>query len=865
MRAWHAISTKELIQELRTDPEKGLSEEESTDRLVKYGPNAISEEKRRRWPERLLRTIAQPLFLLIIAAAIIYSLLGELRDAVFLAFMVVPLVSIQFFQEGRMQKAVSALKELTAPEAVVIRHGEAHKVPAETVVPGDLLILEAGQLVIADARVMEARELSIDESILTGEVLPIFKSPHDGLAADLPVSQRSNMLYSGTMVVNGNGKAIVVATAMETELGRIASLVRKAEERPTPLQRQINQMTKILGVVGLSITALVIVIGIMNARPLLPQVLIAIGMAMAAIPEELPFVLTVFLGLGVRRMSHRQALIKRMMAVETLGEVTVICSDKTGTMTMGKMAVGKVWTEGNIRPFAEVSADDPVVARLLECGLLASSARFSEDESAEPIGDPTEVALLVGARDKYINWRSVVDKALLVAETPFDSANKYMSKTWRSEGGQLTYMKGAPEVVLELCDRLLSREGLVPLDDQMRKKIMDSNYLLAEGGLRVLALAYREDSAEDGKGGFALVGLAGIEDPLRPEVKAAVAECSEAGIKIAMLTGDQVRTAVSIAQRLGIDSRNQVVTGPEIERMSDETLREVVQTAAIWARVSPEHKLRIVQAFIDNGEIVAVTGDGVNDAPALKKADIGVAMGVRGTDVAREAADMILVDDNFATIVSAIRDGRHIYDNLRKASRYLIGLHVALLGVPLAATFLGYTSPFLPATIILMEIILDPMSSIVFESEPAEQGIMSRPPRPPGELLVDWRLATLVLAQGATILLASLGIYIWALSTGAGADQARALSISTLIVSQLFLAASARFEERSLFGGTVFENRYYLVAIAVVLVVLVGVVYLPFLQSLFHTAPFAGEYWLLIGALSFLATFWVEVFKLFRP
>ncbi|MCL5291981.1 MAG: cation-transporting P-type ATPase [Actinobacteria bacterium] len=864
-KEWHVLSNKQVVERLQTNPKSGLSEEESAERLKIHGPNAIVEEKVRRWPERLWAIVTQPFFLLIIAGSIVYALLGEGRDATFLAFMIVPLITIQFIQEGRMEKAVASLKRLSAPTAVVLRHGQAHEIQAEDVVPGDLLLIETGRLIPADSRIISANQLTLDESILTGESLPVSKGPGDGLAPDTPISDRSNMAYSGTMVVNGTGTALVARTGMKTELGKVATLMRGVAERPTPLQREIGRMTTVFGAAGLAISALVIVVGVMQARPLLDQILIAIGMAMAAIPEELPFILTVFLGLGVRRMSQRNALVKRMMGVETLGEVTIICSDKTGTMTTGKMAVAQAWVDGEARPFAEVEASDPVIGRLLEIAVRASDARFPEDKDAEPIGDPTEVALLIGARAKDVSAEVITQDGHVVDEIPFDSSRKCMVKTWERQGELESYIKGAPEVLFERSRRVLAKDGEKPFDDDFRMAAAEANRRLAGSGLRVLALAYgRPDAGEPPDENLTLVGLVGIEDPLRPEVKGAVDECRRAGIRVAMITGDQVTTALTVARAIGVNSDGRALTGREIDSMDAGELKRAVREVTVYARVSPQHKLRIVEALLDNREVVAMTGDGVNDAPALKKADIGVAMGERGTDVAREAASMVLVDDNFASIVSAVRDGRTIYDNLRKATRYVVGLHVALLGIPLAATFLGYVSPLLPASIILMELILDPMSSVVFEGEPAEPNLMTRPPRRPGQRLIDWRLGGSVLAQGATILLAALGVYIWSLSRGTDVDVARTLSLSTLILSQLLLAVSVRSERRSIFELKLSSNRYFPLAAGLIFAILIGVVYVPFLQALFHTAAFEPRSWLIVLGISILATGWVEIPKAIR-
>lgn len=866
------VSTQSAVQITHT----GLTQEEAEARLRKWGPNELTESKPLNPLGTFIAVFKEPMFLLLVGALAAYLLLGEIHEAATMAVFVFFVVGITFVQEWRTEKTIQALKDLSAPKATVLRDGERRRIPTREVVPGDILILEEGERIAADGRLLEVADLAVDESILTGESEPVWKkaapdAAHDGSgdgSGDGSTDEfwRRDTCYAGTMVVHGQGLAEVVATGAATQYGRIGKALAEVEERPTPLQVKIRQLVRAMAWLGLVLCVLVVIVTLARGAGWVNSVIAGITLAMAMIPEEFPVVLTVFLALGAWRLGQNRALIRRIPAVETLGSATVLCVDKTGTLTLNQMTVRGAYFGGR-----DWQVDDPEFARtareLLELGVLASET--------EPY-DPMEKAFHDIARQSGCAPESVYEGRDFVHEYPFTPLNKMMGHIWQPRSAArpandasnaraaqpkaLLAVKGSPETVLPLCH-------LTPGE---RADVDVAVMRLARQGWRVLAFAKAEGvaapfAADISDYTLAFVGLMALADPPRPGVREAVATCRQAGVRVVMITGDHAVTAQAIGREVGLAQCERVITGADIERMSDAELAEAVRHTDIFARVVPQHKLRIVRSLQHNGEITAMTGDGVNDAPALKEADIGIAMGRRGTEVARQAADMILLDDNFTTIVRSVEDGRRIYDNIRKAIAYIMVIHIPIAALALLVPALQLPLLLLPVHIVLLELLIDPTCSIVFEAEPAEANVMARPPRSPQEPLVNRRMIAKILLQGATVLLAALLPYVHLISSGASVELARTVAFATLVLSNIGLVLVNRSETQFALQGLVrTKNKARLWVNGITLIALIGIVYVPFLQKVFATAPLnltqAG--WAV--GLAVAATFWWELVKAAR-
>ncbi|MHB8917454.1 MAG: cation-translocating P-type ATPase, partial [Desulfocucumaceae bacterium] len=774
------------------------------------------------------------------------------------------------------------------PQAKVARGGRTVQASAGELVPGDVVLLDAGDSVPADIRLVEAASLRVDESALTGESVPVDKDTGTITAAEVPVGDRRNMAFMGTAVTGGRGRGIVVGTGMKTQIGRIAQLLTEAAPESTPLQQRLARLGKTLGIAAVAIVLVVFVIGVLRGEAIKEMFMVAISLAVAAVPEGLPAVVTVVLALGVTRMSRRRAIIRKLPAVETLGTATVICSDKTGTLTKNEMTVTGLYsfdrtvkvtgagydpaggfTEGEDRHISPL--EDPAFELMLLGGLLNNDSDLEEtDTGYRVIGDPTEGALVVAAAKAGLTREAALKKHPRLEEIPFDSGRKMMTTFHRFDGPVRSFTKGAPDVLISRCTTVLTEEGSVDLEGDIRQSLLEVNSRFASGGQRVLALASRswvglpgDFSPENSERDLTFVGFFAMQDPPRPEAERAVALCRRAGIRVVMITGDHQETAAAIAGALDImRPGDSSLTGGQIEKMGDENLRNVVNQVTVYARVSPEHKLRIVEALKHHGHVVAMTGDGVNDAPALKRADIGAAMGITGTEVAKEASDMVLQDDNFATIVSAVEQGRTIYSNIRGSVQYLLSCNAGEITAIFSALALGLGTPLNPIQILWLNLVTDGPPALALGLEPPQKGIMSRPPRKPGEGLFSGGVGTAILWQGAVIGLVSLASYWLALSWGRTLEEARTMAFITMAMSQLVHSFNTRSLSHSLFSIGVFSNRSLVLAFLVSSAALLAVVFIPFLRSAFNTAPLLPTDWGVVLGLSVIPLVAVELSKI---
>jgi Ca2+-transporting ATPase len=832
---WHRLSTEASLERLKSRT-AGLSQEESARRRNEYGFNVLEEAPPRSPWVMLLAQLTDYMILVLLGAAIVAGVIGDFADTLVIVAIVMLNAVIGFAQEYRAERAMAALKAMAAPVATVIRAGDPHTEPAAHLVPGDVVRVEAGSIVPADLRILESASLRVDEAALTGESAPIDKAHGAIDSDDVAVADRHNIAHKGTLVTYGHGLGLVVATGMRTEFGKIARLLQQARLIETPLQRRLAVFGRRLAVVVLAICAIVFVTGLARGEPMLPMLLTALSLAVAAIPEALPAVVSIALALGARRMMQQHALIRRLPAVEALGSVTTICSDKTGTLTANEMHAEQYYCDG-------AAAHAPGTTEPWRTLLLAMTVSHDavRDADGHLVGDPTEVALLRAATAAGLDHVAERARAPRVDEIPFDSVRKCMSTLHRvAEGEWLSITKGAAEVILAASDSEARGGEVAPID---RARVTAESDRMAAEGLRVLAVGVRrfaerppryEPGAVEGR--LVFVGLIGLIDPPRPEVAAAIATCHEAGIVPVMITGDHPLTARAVAKRLGlvVEDRS-VITGTGLAALSREELAERVDELRVYARVAPEQKLAIVSALQKRGEVVAVTGDGVNDAPALQQADIGVAMGVTGTDVAKEASGMVLLDDNFATIVGAVREGRRIYDNLRRFIRYVLTTNAGEIWTIFLAPFLGLPIPLLPIQILWINLVTDGLPGLALAAEPAERNVMKRPPRPPAESVFAHGLGAHAFFVGLLMSGIALGAEAWAWRGDMAEWQT--LVFTTLCFMQLGHVLAIRSEETSLLTQGFFSNRPLAGAVLLTVALQLAVVYVPALNAVFKTVP----------------------------
>ena len=859
---WHQQSTQAALDTLRTSVE-GLTTTEAERRLYEHGLNVLVEGKRRTSLEMFFDQFRDFMIIVLLAAAVVSGLIGEAKDTIAIMAIVILNAVIGFVQEYRAERAMEALKAMAAPAAVVLRNGGRAVIPASDVVPGDVVILEAGAIVPADLRLLEMAQLRIDEAALTGESVPVEKvtAPlHEEL---LSVGDRKNMAYKGTVVTYGRGSGLVVATGMQTEFGKIATLLQKTGEGKTPLQKRLAGFGRRLAIAALAICAIVFMAGILRGEAPLLMFLTAVSLAVAAIPEALPAVVTISLALGARKMVQKKALVRKLPAVETLGSVTYICSDKTGTLTMNRMQVEEFYCDGTIVSAPE--SGDPW-DEFLRAMALSNDASVNAAEVI--VGDPTEVALFMAARLAGVEKREVEKSYPRVAEIPFDSERKCMTTIHQEPGGGFVSLtKGAIEVVVEKSVGMLTSFGPVEVQPDDLLKVSER---MAADGLRVLALGMRrwptlptQVSPEAVERELTFLGFVGILDPPREEAREAVEMCKEAGIVPVMITGDHPITARAIARRLGIlDDGDAVMTGPALATLSQHELEARVEKVRVYARVAPEQKLKIVKALQARGEFVAMTGDGVNDAPALKQADIGVAMGIAGTDVAKEASSMILLDDNFATIVRAVREGRRIYDNMRRFIKYALATNSGEVWTIFLAPFFGLPIPLLPIQILWVNLVTDGLPGLALAAEPEERDVMRRSPRPPQESVFAHGLGIHVIWVGLLMGALTIGTQAWFLSLGSAHWQTMVFMVLSL--SQLANVLAVRSERESFFAQGLFSNTPLLLAVIIAFVLQMVTIYVPILNGIFKTKPLGAAELVVTLVISSMVFFAVEAEKWWR-
>ena len=881
---WHELEIEEVLERLGSTTD-GLSEETAHRRRREYGENRLSGDEGASIGTLVLKQLRSPLIYLLGAAAVVSLVPGHYADAAVIAAVIVINTILGIVQEYKAERALESLRSMAAPRATVCRAGDRRTISAEDVVPGDVIFLEAGDAVPADARLVRTDELSVDESMLTGESEAVTKGV-EAVAEDTPLADRTDMVYASTTVAGGRATAVVVATGMNTELGGIAGAVQSAERAETPLQQRMNTVSVYLGGLGLAVAALVLVIGIVTGYEPIEMALYSVAVAVSVIPEGLPAVISITLALGVRRMAERNALIRRLPAVETLGSTTVICSDKTGTITANEMTVTHLWAgryryaatgegysvDGEVVPegHEEHPSEEPVLRRLLEIGAVANNATaYREDRALRFEGTPTEKALLAcslkaipGAFEERRERRD---------EVPFSSDRKYRAVLGDSADGAVAFAKGAPERILESCTHILVEDERIELTESLRSEVLERNGLYADQALRVLAAAYKEYpdhretiEQEDVEAGLTFVGLWGMIDPPRPDAVAAIADARTAGIQVVMITGDQPQTASAIAHRAGIAAEDVVATaGPEVDDLSDDELADRALSDGVFARVSPAHKLRILNALRARGHVVAMTGDGVNDAPALKGADIGVAMGVAGTEVARQASEMILTDDDFASIVHAVEEGRVIFGNLQRAIFYLLATNIGEVLALTAALVLGLPLPLTAVMILWTNLITDGVCVVPLGVEPSHRDVLDQPPRAPGAPVLDRLLYARMAIVSVVIAAGTIGVFVRTLDD-ADLARARSMAFATLAAFQWFKAFSARTTRQSLLSIGPFSNRWLNMGVAAAIVLQLLAFYTPVGRAVFDLVHLALLDWAIVGGVSVSVLLADEVVKLVR-
>ena len=926
-QAWHAKSIEQLIQELETNLEKGLSQEDAQKRLEQYGQNELLERPRAGFLTLLLRQFNNFLVWILIGAAGVSLMMGELVDAAAILVIVGLNAIVGVAQESKAEQALAALRKMATPNAQVLRGGHQVVIPSRDLVPGDLVLIEAGNYIPADLRLVESVNLKVEEASLTGESMPVDKEARVVLDKQIPLGDRKNLVFMGTLISYGRGKGMVTATGMHTQIGLIAEMLQDEKEEATPLQKKLAQLGKVLGIACLAICTVIFVYGLLRdtefgtlftqgwipyltaeKEDIIELFMTAVSLAIAAVPEGLPAVVTICLALGMQRMIRRHALIRKLPAVETLGCATVICSDKTGTLTQNEMTVVQGWTNNKrfrvtgegYHPkgqfFGEGKIFNPLedieTSLLLSGGVLCNDAKLEESREGRGeiawrmVGDPTEVAVVVAAGKAGL-WRTELEETLpRVQEIPFDSERKRMTTIHRRKDRKgetaadvafpdsafVAFVKGAPDVILDLCDQILEGRKGGPLSPEKQQEVMAVHQDMARQALRVLAVAFRpidsiaeSPAAEEVERGLTFIGLFGMIDPARPEVKEAVKVAQRAGLRSVMVTGDFKETAEAVAKEIGLlTPGGLVLTGEELDRLNESELVNTIDRVDACCRVSPQHKLKIVDAFKARGHVVAMTGDGVNDAPALKRADIGVAMGKIGSDVSKEAADMVLMDDNFATIVSAIEEGRIIYSDIRKFVFFLIACNVGEILIIFCSMLAGIPIPLRPIHLLLLNLVTDGAPALALGLEKGEPNIMDRPPRPAGEPVINRPMLVSIVIIALADMIAVLMVFIFALSRFPGnLIAAQTMAFATLVSSELLRAYTSRSESYSVFSIGLFSNPWMVLATTVSFLLLIGVLYIPLLQPFAHTVPLGMKDWLFMLPFMFVAPVVAEMIKIF--
>ncbi len=860
---WFKKTKQELEEDLMVNVEQGLSEMDVVRKTAECGTNILTEQKRIGLFGMFINQFKDFMVIILMIASILSGMLGEKTDTIVIMIVVVFNAILGVIQESKAEKSLDALKKLSSPMAKVIRDGILIKIKSEDLVPGDVMVLETGDFVPADGVLFENASLMIEESALTGESVPVEKNINIPKGDEIPLGDRLNYVFTSSLVTKGRGKAIVTETGMNTEIGKIAGMLQNQEEGKTPLQRKLDDLGKTLGIGALAVCGVIFIIGYLQGRELIQMFMTSVSLAVAAIPEGLPAIVTIVLSIGVQKMIRNNAIVRKLPAVETLGTASVICSDKTGTLTQNKMTVKKIYTYNNIKDIEDLSDINSEEELTLKIGLLCNDAQ-------EKIGDPTEKALLKSAKKFKMDKQTEEEKSIRVNELPFDSNRKLMSTVHKCDSKYRVFTKGAVDFLLDKCSKIYIDGEERSLTSSMIEVIKKSNEDMSSEGLRVIAFAYKEENIEPKlmnsetlENGLVFVGLQGMIDPPREEVKVAVEDCKKAGIKTVMITGDHKITAIAIAEQLGIlKNKNEAIEGHEIEKMSDEQLSKNVEKYSVYARVSPEHKVRIVTAWQSIGKVVAMTGDGVNDAPALKKADIGCAMGITGTDVSKQAADMVLTDDNFTTIVSAVKEGRHIFDNIRKSIHFLLSCNMGEIVALFLAVVLRAPLPLLPIHILWVNLVTDSLPALGLGLDPAESDIMERSPRDAKKSMFADGLGFTMIVQGMMIgVLTKIAFQIGFLDS---LSVGRTMAFCTLCFSQLAHSFNVRSVDKSLFKIGFSTNKSLIKANAVSAALILIVTSIPILREIFKLSSLSLMNWIVVATLSVTPLFIIEFSKLFK-
>ncbi|NYT01420.1 MAG: cation-translocating P-type ATPase [Methanosarcinales archaeon] len=883
MTDWHSLDPGKALESLRSSPE-GLSSPEAARRLGETGPNELASLYKPSPARIFLRQFENYMVLVLLAASAISWFSGETTNAYVVLGILFFIALLGFVQEFKAERAMDALREMVAPEADVYRDGSMVSLPVRDLVPGDVIYMEAGDKVPADARILESMSLQAIEASLTGESVPVRKDPAT-IEGDVPLAERRNMIYMGTIIGYGNSRAVVTETGQGTELGRISGMVQQAPEDP-PLKVKLESLARQLAFLVFLAAGVVFFLQISRGNPVLDTLIIAAALAVAGIPESLPFVVTLALAYGTQLMARKNAIIRRLQAVETLGSTTVICTDKTGTLTRGEMTVREIWAGGRVevtgsgyepegsflrqgRP-VEPEKDRQLVS-LLEVGAVCNNSEVENSNGGWRVaGDPTEGALIVLARKAGVLDR-VRGENVEILEYPFDSQMRRMTTVHQSAEGLSVSMKGAVEVVLDHCTSIMDPRGMRPLTDEDRRSILATSEDMARRALRVLAFASKDLAPEEPvereyvEADLTYVGLVGIMDPPREEAAAAIRTCMAAGIKPVMITGDHKLTAQAIAEELGIAGEGGVLEGPELDRMSEQELMDRIDGISAFARATAEHKVRIVNAFKKRGHVVAMTGDGVNDAPALRAADIGVAMGRAGTEVSKEASDMVIADDNFATIVSAVEEGRRIYDNIRKASSYLLSCTFAEVMLILVGVVVGLPVPLLALQILWINVVAEDFPAIGLAVEPARKGLMEGRPRNPGEAILSRPLLIYTFGVSSAIFLGALALFVQSYRAGESLEHARTMAFAAMGVAVIYNSYSSRSLHQSILRLNPRGNVKLLGGIVASALAILAAIYLPLFQRLFETAPLSLESWIQVAATTLVVVLVAEVLKKALP
>lgn len=870
---WYNQTIEDIANKLQTSSQKGLTNQAAEEIKQEFGPNELTQKKGRTKWNMLADQFKDFMVIVLIAAAVLSGVLGEMMDTIIILAIVLVNAFLGVVQESKAEASLAALKKMAAPEAKVIREGVPVTIPAADLVPGDVVILETGDFVPADLRLVEVSNLKIEEAAMTGESVPSEKIAEVIREDEVPLGDRHNMAFSSSIVTYGRGRGVVVETGMSTEIGKIAKMLQTTQDDPTPLQKRLDQLGKILALAALGICAVIFVVGVLYGKEIFEMFFTAVSLAVAAIPEGLPAIVTVVLAIGVQRLAKQNAIIRKLPAVETLGSATIICSDKTGTLTQNRMTIQKAYYNEQVVDGKTITPDTDAHARLLiDTSIYCNDTQLNLEEG-KPVtyGDPTETAFVDYALTKNIN-KNESDKLLpRVEEVPFDSDRKLMTTVHQDNNQFRVYTKGGTDELLACCTQLMKNGEMVPLTEDEKDRIREANLSMASQALRVLAMAYKQIDAipnDDEKqavleNNLIFIGLFGMIDPPREEAKQAVSLCKKAGIKPIMITGDHKITATAIARQLGmITDDSEATTGSEIEHMSDEELREAVKKYAVYARVSPEHKVRIVRAWQSWDQVVAMTGDGVNDAPALKRANIGAAMGKVGTDVAKEAADMVLADDNFATVVAAVKEGRIIFSNILKSIQFLLSCNVGEVILLFIATMLNWEEPLLPIHILWVNLVTDSLPALALGMDPQEPDIMERPPRSPKAGIFQGAMVGRIVYQGAMVGLLSLTAFVIGHRTSV--EVGRTMAFAVLALSQLEHSLNVRSNTQSIFKIGLFSNIKLIGAIMISALLMAGVLLIQPLASVFKVTQLTGSQWLTVGLLSLTPVFIVEILKLLK-